>query len=95
MQIQSVNSVNSTLSTKIKEKEFSQDEFQASVNEIKNKEEKDKKSEFQNEDLNLSTTLQSFTSYAQQKLKEDQFKKNEETMLTKLFNAIDNMNKKA
>ncbi len=79
--------------TKIKEKNTSADEFQATLNEVKNKEEKENKkasaSKFSNEDLNLGAVREDFRSYAWQKMREDQYKKNEETLLNKLFATID------
>lgn len=64
-------------STKIKEKTSSADEFQANLNEVKNK------------DLDLGAIREDFRSYAWQKMREDQYKKNEETLLNKLFATID------
>ncbi|MBZ7963891.1 invasion antigen CiaC [Campylobacter sp. 2457A] len=86
------NAVFST--TKIKEKTSSADEFQANLNEVKNKEKKEDKekttsSEFSNKDLDLGAIREDFRSYAWQKMREDQYKKNEETLLNKLFATID------
>ncbi|MBZ7928389.1 MULTISPECIES: hypothetical protein [Campylobacter] len=78
-------------STKIKEKTSSADEFQANLNEVKNKENKEKISSNQlnNKDLDLGAIREDFRSYAWQKMREDQYKKNEETLLNKLFATID------
>ncbi|MBZ7932806.1 hypothetical protein H2259_01605 [Campylobacter sp. RM10532] len=78
-------------STKIKEKASSADEFQANLNEVKNKENKEKISSNQlnNKDLDLGAIREDFRSYAWQKMREDQYKKNEETLLNKLFATID------
>lgn len=78
-------------STKIKEKTSSADEFQANLNEVKNKENKEKISSNQlnNKDLDLGVIREDFRSYAWQKMREDQYKKNEETLLNKLFATID------
>ncbi|TKX31793.1 invasion antigen CiaC [Campylobacter estrildidarum] len=81
-------------STKIKEKTSSVDEFQANLNEVKNKEKKEDKeksnsSELNNKDLDLGAIREDFRSYAWQKMREDQYKKNEETLLNKLFATID------
>ena len=77
--------------TKIKEKNTSADEFQATLNKAKNKEEEKKtnSNKFTNEDIDLSTARENFRSYAWQKMREDQYKKNEETLLNKLFATID------
>ncbi|HAA1522842.1 hypothetical protein AJ935_08670 [Campylobacter sp. BCW_6876] len=75
--------------TKVKEKNTSADEFQATLNEIKNKEEKTSSSKFTNEDIDLGAVREDFRSYAWQKMREDQYKKNEETLLNKLFATID------
>ncbi|MBZ7968609.1 hypothetical protein [Campylobacter molothri] len=78
-------------SMKIKEKTSSADEFQANLNEVKNKENKEKISSNQlnNKDLDLGVIREDFRSYAWQKMREDQYKKNEETLLNKLFSTID------
>ncbi|MGH2326792.1 invasion antigen CiaC [Campylobacter taeniopygiae] len=78
-------------STKIKEKTTSADEFQANLNEVKNKEDKEKitSNNFSNKDLDLGAIREDFRSYAWQKMREDQYKKNEETLLNKLFATID------
>ncbi|MBZ7931852.1 invasion antigen CiaC [Campylobacter molothri] len=78
-------------SMKIKEKTSSADEFQANLNEVKNKENKEKISSNQlnNKDLDLGAIREDFRSYAWQKMREDQYKKNEETLLNKLFATID------
>lgn len=82
---------NPVFSTKLKEKNTSADEFQATLNEVKNKEENKKISQdnFSNEDLNLSAVREDFRTYAWQKMREDTYKKNEETLLNKLFATID------
>ncbi|EAH7313523.1 hypothetical protein LZV65_06860 [Campylobacter coli] len=91
--IQTTSSSMFSATTKVKEKSTSADEFQATLNEVKNKEEKEDKktssSEFTNEDLDLSTVKEDFKSYAWQKMREDQYKKNEEDLLNKLFATID------
>ncbi|ENA8817513.1 hypothetical protein ABG010_000938 [Campylobacter coli] len=91
--IQTTSSSMFSATTKVKEKSTSADEFQATLNEVKNKEEKEDKktssSEFTNEDLDLSAVKEDFKSYARQKMREDQYKKNEEDLLNKLFATID------
>ncbi|EKR7049923.1 hypothetical protein P8650_001155 [Campylobacter coli] len=91
--IQTTSSSMFSATTKVKEKSTSADEFQATLNEVKNKEEKEDKktssSEFTNEDLDLSAVKEDFKSYAWQKMREDQYKKNEEDLLNKLFATID------
>ncbi|EOZ2160077.1 hypothetical protein ACQQJ8_000085 [Campylobacter coli] len=91
--IQTTSSSMFSATTKVKEKSTSADEFQATLNEVKNKEEKENKktssSEFTNEDLDLSAVKEDFKSYAWQKMREDQYKKNEEDLLNKLFATID------
>ncbi|HID0730044.1 hypothetical protein E2O20_01325 [Campylobacter jejuni] len=82
------NAIFST-TTKVKEKNTSADEFQATLNEVKNKEEKTSSSKFANEDIDLGAVREDFRSYAWQKMREDQYKKNEETLLNKLFATID------
>lgn len=86
------NAIFST-TTKVKEKNTSADEFQATLNEVKNKEEKEEEktssSKFTNEDIDLGAVREDFRSYAWQKMREDQYKKNEETLLNKLFATID------
>ncbi|HEE8968948.1 TPA: hypothetical protein R2H72_000036 [Campylobacter jejuni] len=82
------NAIFST-TTKVKEKNTSADEFQATLNEVKNKEEKTSSSKFTNEDIDLGGVREDFRSYAWQKMREDQYKKNEETLLNKLFATID------
>ena len=86
------NAIFST-TTKVKEKNTSADEFQATLNEVKNKEEKEDKktnsSKFTNEDIDFGAVREDFRSYAWQKMREDQYKKNEETLLNKLFTTID------
>ena len=91
--IQTTSSSMFSATTKVKEKSTSADEFQATLNEVKNKEEKEDKktssSEFTNEDLDLSAVKEYFKSYAWEKMREDQYKKNEEDLLNKLFATID------
>ncbi len=91
--IQTTSSSMFSATTKVKEKSTSADEFQAALNEVKNKEDKEDKktssSEFTNEDLDLSAVKEDFKSYAWQKMREDQYKKNEEDLLNKLFATID------
>lgn len=91
--IQTTSSSMFSATTKVKEKSTSADEFQATLNEVKNKEEKEDKktssSEFTNEDLDLSAVKEDFKSYVWQKMREDQYKKNEEDLLNKLFATID------
>lgn len=82
------NAIFST-TTKVKEKNTSADEFQATLNEVKNKEEKTSSSKFTNEDIDLSAVREDFKSYTWQKMRKDQYKKNEETLLNKLFATID------
>lgn len=61
------NAIFST-TTKVKEKNTSADEFQATLNEVKNKEEKEDKktnsSKFTNEDIDLGAVREDFRSYA-------------------------------
>lgn len=65
--------------TNIKEKNTSANEFQATLNEVKNKEEKEEEktssSKFTNEDIDLGAVREDFRSYAWQKMREDQYKK--------------------
>ncbi|GAA8602226.1 invasion antigen CiaC [Helicobacter pylori] len=68
------NAIFST-TTKVKEKNTSADEFQATLNEVKNKEEKTSSSKFTNEDIDLGAVREDFRSYAWQKMREDQYKK--------------------
>lgn len=89
------NQNNSLFFSKVKEKNFSSDEFQASLNEIKNKEKTDAKEEkevMKNQDIDLSSVKNNFSAYAWQKMREDRYKKNEETILNKLFATIDQAN---
>lgn len=88
------NSTTSVFSTaKVKEKNTSADEFQASLNEVKSKnEQKDKKHGLVNEDLDLGAVKDDFSLYAWQKLRESQHKKNEDTLLSQLFSVIDSNN---
>ena len=91
--IQTTSSSMFSATTKVKEKSTSADEFQATLNEVKNKEEKEDKktrsSEFTIEDSDLSAVIEDFKPYAWQKMREDQYKKNEEDLLNKLFATID------
>ncbi|EGK8255027.1 hypothetical protein IO478_000511 [Campylobacter coli] len=91
--IQTTSSSVFNATNKVKEKSISTDEFQATLNEIKNKEDKEDKktssSKFTNEDLDLGAIKENFKSYAWQKMREDQYKKNEENLLNKLFATID------
>ncbi|EAI3898506.1 hypothetical protein YN70_000475 [Campylobacter coli] len=91
--IQTTSSSVFSATNKVKEKSISADEFQATLNEVKNKEDKEDKktssSKFTNEDLDLSVIKEDFKSYAWQKMREDQYKKNEENLLNKLFATID------
>lgn len=93
MTIDNTKQISNTVfsSTKIKEKTTSVDEFQANLNEVKNKEDKEKttSNNFSNKDLDLGVIREDFRSYAWQKMREDQYKKNEETLLNKLFATID------
>ncbi|EAI1055402.1 hypothetical protein GFU71_02415 [Campylobacter coli] len=91
--IQTTSSSVFSATNKVKEKSISVDEFQATLNEVKNKEDKEDKktssSKFTNEDLDLGAIKEDFKSYAWQKMREDQYKKNEENLLNKLFATID------
>ncbi|HEB9430269.1 TPA: hypothetical protein RZK51_001056 [Campylobacter coli] len=91
--IQTTSSSVFSTTNKVKEKNISADEFQATLNEVKNKEDKEDKktssSKFTNEDLDLGAIKEDFKSYAWQKMREDQYKKNEENLLNKLFATID------
>lgn len=91
--IQTTSSSVFSAANKVKEKSISADEFQATLNEVKNKEDKEDKktssSKFTNEDLDLGAIKEDFKSYAWQKMREDQYKKNEENLLNKLFATID------
>ncbi|EIU9966605.1 hypothetical protein L7A57_000300 [Campylobacter coli] len=91
--IQTTSSSVFSTTNKVKEKSISADEFQATLNEVKNKEDKEDKktssSKFTNEDLDLGAIKEDFKSYAWQKMREDQYKKNEENLLNKLFATID------
>lgn len=91
--IQTTSSSVFSATNKVKEKSISADEFQATLNEVKNKEDKEDKktssSKFTNEDLDLGVIKEDFKSYAWQKMREDQHKKNEENLLNKLFATVD------
>ncbi|HEB9327631.1 TPA: hypothetical protein RZK18_000374 [Campylobacter coli] len=91
--IQTTSSSVFSATNKVKEKSILADEFQATLNEVKNKEDKEDKktssSKFTNEDLDLGAIKEDFKSYAWQKMREDQYKKNEENLLNKLFATID------
>ncbi|MBS4235719.1 hypothetical protein [Campylobacter vulpis] len=85
----------SFFNAKIKEKEKSVEEFQATLNAIKDEQRQEQKETLKkdkslvNEDLDLSALQNDFSLYAWNKLRESQHRKNEETMLDKLFNVID------
>ncbi|MBS4241274.1 hypothetical protein [Campylobacter vulpis] len=85
----------SFFNAKIKEKEKSVEEFQATLNAIKDEQRQEQKETLKkdkslvNEDLDLSALQNDFSLYAWNKLRESQHRKNEETMLNKLFNVID------
>lgn len=83
--------LNFSTSVKVKEKELSADEFQAKLNEIKEKEDEQKK--LQNQDLNLANIKADYISYAKLKMHEDGLKQAQEKHLNKLFKMIDEMNK--
>lgn len=76
---------------------ISADEFQASLNDIKKQDEKENKKsktrEFTNTDLDMSKINSDFKTYAWNKLRTSQYKKNEETLLNNLFSTIDAGNK--
>ncbi|AJC84633.1 invasion antigen C [Campylobacter peloridis] len=92
-----VNEKNSPLAlnniTKIKEKNTSSDEFQATLNALKNKEEKEYKKEsdnaFSNTDLNIGEISKDFSIYAWEKLRQSKYQKNEENILNNLFKTLD------
>ncbi|TEY02715.1 hypothetical protein [Campylobacter sp. US33a] len=92
LEIRKLDSNSVFSNTKIKEKNISKDEFQASLNEIKKEQEKDNKSFLTNEDLDLSKIKSDFSAYAFQKLQADQQKENEKTIIDKLFSIIDKNN---
>lgn len=77
---------------KIKEKNTSSDEFQATLNELKNKEEKEYKKEnhntFSNNDLNIQQFTKDFKIYAFNKLQFDQMKQGENKVLNTLLKTI-------
>ncbi|EIA4390675.1 hypothetical protein K7I34_001750 [Campylobacter upsaliensis] len=95
MLVDKVQNNGSFFNTKIKEKEKSAEEFQATLNEIKEEQKQEQKATSKkdkslvNEDLDLSALQNDFSLYAWQKLRESQYKKNEETMLNNLFSMID------
>lgn len=93
MLVDKVQNNGSFFNAKIKEKEKSAEEFQATLNEIKEEQEQKatskKDKSLVNEDLDLSALQNDFSLYAWQKLRESQHKKNEETMLNNLFSMID------
>lgn len=92
------NTSNSVFSanTKLKSDNTSADEFQASLNDMKKQDEKENKKsktkEFTNADLDMSKVNSNFTTYAWNKLRDSQYKKNEETLLNNLFSTIDTIN---
>lgn len=97
MLVDKVQNNNSFFNAKIKEKEKSAEEFQATLNEIKDKQEQEKLVKkgdkgLVNQDLDLSALQDGFSMQAWQKLRESQYRKNEETMLNKLFSVIDSNN---
>lgn len=94
MLVENTNLTNNFSNTKIKENTLSSDEFQASLNAIKKKEKKEneKQTSFQNTDLDMGRINADFKSYAWEKLRESQYKKNEEGILNKLFATIDAIN---
>ncbi|MDL0102841.1 hypothetical protein NYG95_00975 [Campylobacter felis] len=95
MLVDKVQNNGSFFNAKIKEKEKSAEEFQATLNEIKEEQKQEQKATSKkdkslvNEDLDLSALQNDFSFYAWQKLRESQHKKNEETMLNNLFSMID------
>lgn len=84
----SQNQENNAFYSKIKTQNVSSDEFQATLNDIK-EEQKEDKSGFVNEDLDLSKARSNFENYAQAKVYSDGLKKVEENQLNKLFELID------
>ncbi|MCR6582085.1 hypothetical protein CINS5918_06350 [Campylobacter insulaenigrae] len=97
MQVNDKNNVlNLNHTTKIKEKNTSSDEFQATLNALKNKEEKEYKKNinnaFNNTDLNIGVISKDFSVYAWEKLRQSKYQKNEENVLNNLFKTLDNKN---
>lgn len=85
-------------STSIKTKKQNADEFQATLNDIKEQENKQEgvtnlKEELANMDLDLSKTLDNFKNYAQTKVYTDGLKQVQTNYLNNLFNIIDNIAK--
>lgn len=78
---------------KLKSSNASADEFQANLNNTKKQDEKEseklKTRKFTNADLDMSKVNSDFKTYAWNKLKASQYKKNEETLLNNLFSMID------
>ncbi|AJD06270.1 invasion antigen C [Campylobacter lari] len=79
--------------TKIKEKNTSSDEFQATLNALKDKEEKEYKKDsnnaFSNTDLNIGSISKDYSVYAWDKLRQSKYQKNEENILNNLFKTLD------
>ncbi|AJC86264.1 invasion antigen C [Campylobacter sp. RM16704] len=79
--------------TKIKEKNTSSDEFQATLNALKNKEEKEYKKEkgenFNNTDLNIKNVSKDFSVYAWGKFRQNKYEKNQENVINNLFKTLD------
>ncbi|MBF7068192.1 hypothetical protein IY885_07955 [Campylobacter volucris] len=79
---------------KIKEKNTSSDEFQATLNALKNKEEKEYKKErdenFNNADLNIKDVSKDFSVYAWEKFRQSKYEKNQENVINNLFKTLDN-----
>ncbi|CAM4048444.1 hypothetical protein [Campylobacter armoricus] len=80
--------------TKIKEKNTSSDEFQATLNALKDKEEKEYKKNsnnaFNNTDLTIGSISKEYGVYAWEKLRQSKYQKNEENILNNLFKTLDN-----
>lgn len=87
MQINETNSKNSTFFQANKRKDEKNKEFEKYLENL-NKEEK-KKSDFSDDELNLSKILKDFKNYAINKSIKDKQKENEATLLNKLFTLID------
>ncbi|MCX2682491.1 hypothetical protein OQH60_01180 [Campylobacter sp. MIT 21-1685] len=92
MQVDNKNTNTFFNSIPLKNKRIFIDEFEAYINDIKEKESNAKQSRFSNQDLNLGVAKDNFISYAQQKMRQDMVKRSEENFLNKLFTAIDAMN---
>lgn len=85
-------------STSIKTKKQNANEFQATLNNIKEQENKQEgvtnlKEEFANMDLDLGKTLDNFKNYAQTKVYTDGLKQAQNNYLNNLFGIIDNITK--